>query len=74
MIWRRQGVLGDHPVDEAVLACLLGREEAIALHVVAHTLLALSGVSRVDLIDLLAQRERLAGVDLDVRCLTLEPA
>ena len=69
-----QLVLGDHPVDQPVLERLLGGEEAVALHVVAHALLRLPGVPGVDLVDLLAQRQRLAGVDLDVACLALEAA
>src|SRR5579875_3158796 len=40
-----QLVLGDHPIHEAVVACLLSGEKAVALHVVAHPVLALAGMS-----------------------------
>ena len=59
---------------EPVLKGLFGGEEAVALHVVADALLSLAGVPGIDLVDLLAQRERLAGVDLDVARLPLEAA
>ena len=50
---------------------LLGREEAVALHVRAHLLGRFAGVLGVDLVDPLAHLEDLARVDLDVGRLAL---
>ena len=55
-------------------AACVGREEAVALEVERDLLLRLAGVVGVDLLQPLAQRERLAGVDLDVGRLALEAA
>src|SRR5206468_4747547 len=54
----------EHPVDDAVVDGLLGREEAIALHVRAHLLGRVTGVPGVDLIDTLPHVEDLARVYL----------
>jgi hypothetical protein len=67
-------VIGDDPVDQAVLRRLLGGEEAVALHVLADALLRVARVPGVDAVDVAAQLEDLAGVDLDVRGLALEAA
>src|SRR6185312_10054108 len=66
-------VVLDDPVDEPVLDGLVGLEEAVALHVAVNLLLGLPGVVGVDLVGALADVEDLAGVDLDVGGLTLEP-
>jgi hypothetical protein len=59
-------------VDEAVRDGLVGLEEAIALHVAMHLLLAAPRVLGVDLVHALARLEDLARLDLDVRRLALE--
>src|SRR3954470_13433696 len=59
----RRSVRRDDPVDQAVLGGLVGLEEAVALHVDVHALLALPGVLGVDLVDPLARLEDLRGVD-----------
>src|SRR5205814_8924609 len=64
----------DHAVDQAVVARLVGHEEAVALHVLVDAFAALAGVQRVELVEARAQGERLARVDLDVRRLALEAA
>jgi DNA-binding transcriptional ArsR family regulator len=56
-------VLADDAVDRAVLLCLLRCAVAVAVQVVVDLLDALTGVVRVDLVDLAAQLERLSRVD-----------
>jgi hypothetical protein len=62
----------DDPVDQPVLDGLFGLEEAVALHVDVDLLDGLAGVVGVDLVDLRAGLDDLAGVDLDVGRLALE--
>jgi len=61
-----------HPVDQAVLERLLGREEAVALHVAPDFLLGPARVLGVDLIEPVTDVEDLARVDLDVGRLAFE--
>src|SRR5581483_12019786 len=68
-----RSVVVDHAVDQTVLDRFLGLEEPVALHVGMHLLHRLPGVLGVDLVDPAADVEDLAGVDLDVGRLTLEP-
>src|SRR5439155_14924288 len=63
----RSSVTVEDAVDQPVLDGLLGREEAVALHVGAHLLGLASRVLSVDLVDAVAHVEDLARVYLDVR-------
>src|SRR3954451_18862116 len=69
---RRASVLGDHPVDDAVLLGLLRAQEVVALRVLLDLVELLPGVVGDDLVQPAAQLDDLAGVDLDVRRLPLE--
>src|SRR2546423_11478849 len=60
-----QLVRSDHAVDQAVVARLRGCEVTVSVHVVVDTLPQLARVPRIDAVDVLAQLEDLAGVDLD---------
>ncbi len=62
----------EHAIDQTVLERLLGGEEAVALHVLAHLLLGEARVFGVDLVQALPHVEDLARVDLDVGRLTFE--
>ncbi len=55
-----------HLVDEAVLDRLGRRQDLVPLGVEVDLLLGLAGVLGQDLVDLVAQLQQLAGVDLDV--------
>ena len=61
----------DDPVHKPVGDGVLGREEAVALHVRVDTFDRLAGVLGVQLIDASAQRQNLLGVDLDIGRLPL---
>src|SRR3954447_19665106 len=65
-------VLRDDPVDDSVLLGLLRGHEVVALGVLADLLDRLARVLGDDLVELLAQLDDLAGVDLDVGGLALE--
>src|SRR5215204_1955172 len=65
-------VLGDHPIDDAVLDGLIGAHEVVALGVGTHLLHVLARVLGDDLVEPAAQLDDLAGVDLDVGRLALE--
>src|SRR5262249_41056912 len=64
----------DDPVDDPVLARLLGGHEEIALGVAVHLVEVLAGMAGDDLVQALADRDDLAGVDLDVGGLAAEAA
>ena len=64
----------DHPVHQSVPDRLGTGEVPVALHVGVHALELLACVLGVDLVDAGAQRQHLAGVDLDIGRLALEPA
>src|SRR5207302_5342379 len=64
----------DDLVDEAVSPGLLGVHEVVALGVTVDDLELLAGVLGEDLVQPVAQEERLAGVDLDVGGLAAEAA
>src|SRR4051812_42167647 len=68
----RSLVLRDHPVDDAVLARLLGGHEVVALGVAGDLLVGLAGVLGDDAVQALAYVDDLARVDLDVGRLALE--
>src|SRR5947209_18682032 len=51
-----QLVRGDHAVDQAVVARLLGWEVTVSVHVVADTLLRAAGGPRLQAVDLPAAR------------------
>src|SRR5256885_3581091 len=61
-----------HPVDEAPLASLFGGHEEVALDVPLDLLLGAPAVAHVDLNQLLALPQDLAGLDLDVAGLSLD--
>src|SRR5689334_2100613 len=65
-------MLGDHPVNDAVLLGLLRGHEVVALGVVANLVVVLLGVLGDDLVQALADVDDLLGVDLDIRGLALE--
>src|SRR5581483_2371704 len=66
--------LGDDGGDDAVLHRLLRTHEEVSLHVARNLLLALPGVGGVDLLQTPLEADHLAGLDLDVGALSLEPA
>src|SRR5207247_2716156 len=65
--------VADHGVDDPVLLCFLRTEEEVSLHVVRNLFLGLAGVLRVDLLQAALEADHLAGLDLDVGALPLEP-
>src|SRR3954452_6989262 len=62
------------PVDDAVRDGVRRRHEVVALHVGVDAFAFLPGVVRQDLLEALAERKRLAGMDLDVAGLALKAA
>src|SRR5215218_2141292 len=64
----------DHVVDDAVLLRFLCGHEVVALHVPGDLLERLPGVLGDDLLHAPLERDRLAGMDLDVACLPLQAA
>src|SRR5207248_301412 len=64
----------DHGVDDPVLHGFCGAQEEIPFHIARNLLLALAGVVRVDLLQAPLEADHLAGLDLDVSALALEPA
>src|SRR5918994_6543953 len=64
----------DHVVDDAVLLRFLCGHEVVAPHVLGHLLERLPGVLGNDLLHARLERDRLAGMDLDVACLPLQAA
>src|SRR6266480_2063955 len=64
----------DHVVDDPVLLRLLGGQEVVALHVGGDPLERLPAVLGDDLLHPPLDRDRLAGMDLDVARLPLEAA
>src|SRR6185503_21037337 len=70
--WSPVLVLRDHAIDYAVLRCLFGGHEVIALGIGANLVVGLPGVVGNDSIQALANIDDLLGVDLDVSGLTLE--
>src|SRR3954451_20298588 len=65
-------VLGDHPIDDAVLRRLFRAHEVIALGIAPDLVVFLPGVVGDDAVEALADVDDLLGVDLDVGGLTLE--
>jgi len=62
----------DHLVDQPVLERLARRHEVVALGVAGDLLERLSGLLGQDLFEAALHLDRLAGPDLDVRCLAAE--
>src|SRR3954463_1968956 len=61
------GPVDDHVVDDAVVLRFLCRHEVVAIHVARDLLEVLTGVVGHDLLEAPLERDRLAGMDLDVR-------
>ena len=70
--WLDRSALLHDPVGDPVFDRLARGHEVVALHVGVHALALLAGVLAEDLLQALAQRERLARVNLDVCRLPLK--
>src|SRR3954447_9803046 len=66
--------VSDHGIDDAVVLGFLWAHEEISLHIPGDLLLGLAGVTRVNLLQTPLQADHLAGLDLDIGALPLEPA
>ena len=72
--WPACFAVRDDRVDDPVLLGFRRAEEEIPLHVARDLLLRLAGVLGVDLLQAPLEADHLAGLDLDVGALALEPA
>ena len=61
-------------IDQAIVTRFVGRHEVVTLGITFDLVQRLTGVGGQDLVQLLAQAQDLAGMDLDVRGLTLGAA
>src|SRR3954451_13678728 len=66
--------MDDHAVDDAVVLRFLRRHEVVTLHVLRNLVDLLPGALRHDLLESPLEGDRLPGMDLDVRRLSLEAA